>query len=288
MEYPHVKLALIQTKVSADIDRNLEKTSAFIRQAVKMDATIICLQELFATPYFAQKEDKSYFSLAETIPGKITNFLINEAKQYTITIVGGSIFEAVGDGSYYNTSLVINARGEIIGKYRKIHIPQDPKYFEKFYFKPGNLGYIQCKTQKIKIAPLICYDQWFPEPARINVLNGAQLLIYPTAIGWFDELRQYEPFSAKRWENAMCAHASMNGVYVAGINRVGVEDDLTFWGNSFIADPYGEVIARASEEEAVVVAELDFSKVESSQEGWRFLHNRRPDTYTMLTQKQEK
>ena len=164
-----------------------------------------------------------------------------------------------------------------------MHIPYDPRYYEKFYFSPGNLGYIQVPLDGMMISPLICYDQWFPEPARVNALHGAQMIFYPTAIGWFPDLAEAEPSSADRWEKAMCAHASMNGIYVAEVNRVGVEDELTFWGGSLIADPYGQVIARGSStEEDVVIAEIDLSKINDSQDGWGFLRNRRGNSSSDL------
>lgn len=275
-----IKIGLVQTKVSSQIDTNLDKASKYINEAAKKGANIICLQELFATRYFAQIKDNSAFAFAETIPGKITHFISEQAKKNEITLIGGSIFEKGENGKYYNTSLIFDERGNQIGKYRKIHIPYDRYYYEQHYFSSGNLGYVQVDISNIKIAPLICYDQWYPESARINAIKGAQIIFYPTAIGWFKYLKKYESFSAKRWENAMRAHASMNGVYVAAVNRVCKEDELTFWGGSFIADPFGEVVARASSnKEEVLVAEIDLEKVKVSQEGWEFLRNRKPESY---------
>jgi len=285
-----LKLGLVQAKVSNKIDTNLNKTAKSIKKAAEKGANIVCLQELFAVPYFAQTENKEFFKLAEAIPGKITSFLCQAAKENSIAIIGGSLFEKGDDNKYYNTSLVFDANGKLIAKYRKIHVPYDPNYYEQYYFSSGNLGYAQAalnniknNINNIKIAPLICYDQWYPEAARINALKGAQIIFYPTAIGWFERLKKYEPFSAKRWENAMRAHASMNGIYVAAVNRVGKEDELTFWGNSFIADPHGEVIAKASSsKEEVLIAEIDINKVKASQEGWGFLRNRKPESYKDL------
>ena len=298
-----VKIGLVQTSVNEDIDANLAKTVKFIKEAAKKGAQIVCLQELFATRYFAQVEDKKFFSLAEKIPGKITTFLSNCAKENRITLVGGSFYEKGEDGKYYNATLIFDSAGKIISKYRKVHIPHDPNYYEQYYFAPGNLGFVQVdvnlnsstinnKTNNnssnnsissVKIAPLICYDQWFPEAARANVLKGAQIIFYPTAIGWFNELKKHEPFSAKRWENAMRGHASMNGIFVAAVNRVGKEDKMQFWGGSFIADPFGEIIARASStKEQVLVAEIDLELIEHSQEGWGFLRNRKPGQYKEL------
>ena len=278
-----IKIGLVQTKVSDNLDKNLQKTSKLIEDAAKKGAGIVCLQELFAYKYFAQYSDKKeYFKLAEKIPGEITNFLSEQAKNNKITLVGGSIYEN-DNGKYYNTSLIFNEEGKIICKYRKVHIPHDPRFYEQDYFSSGNLGFVHADLKNSKIAPLICYDQWFPEPARINALKGAQVIFYPTAIGWFDDLKKYEPFSAQRWEDAMRAHASMNGIFVAAVNRIGTEDELTFWGSSFVADPYGQIVARASSaKEETLVAEIDLEKVKMSQEGWRFLKNRKPNDYSNL------
>ena len=280
-----IKIGLVQAKVSDDIGSNLAKTLKYVKEAAKKGASIICLQELFATRYFAQEKKKEAFALAEKIPGKTANFLSKAAQDNKITLVGGSIFEKGKDGKYYNTSLVFNAKGSLISKYRKIHIPHDPNYYEQFYFSSGNLGYVQARLNEAVIAPLICYDQWYPEAARINALKGSQIIFYPTAIGWANDMKENEPFSAERWANAMCSHASMNGVYVAAANRVGKEEDIDFWGGSFIADPFGEVVARASSsKEEVLVAEIDLDKIEMSQEGWGFLRNRKPSSYKQLVQ----
>ena len=278
-----IKIGLVQAKLSGQIEANLDKTAKYIRIAARKGAAIVCLQELFAVPYFAQKEDKKFFELAEKIPGKITNFLSKAAKDNKITLVGGSLYEKGGDNKYYNAALVFDSKGNIIAKYRKIHMPYDPKYYEQYYFSSGNLGYVQVEVNNVKIAPLICYDQWYPEAARVNALKGAQIIFYPTAIGWTDDMKKNEPFSAERWENAMCGNASMNGVYVVAVNRVGKEQGIDFWGSSFIADPFGEVIKKASNsKEEVLIAEIDLSKVASSQEGWGFLRNRQPLSYKDL------
>lgn len=274
-----LKIGLVQAKVSGRIDSNLSKTARFVSQAAGKGASIVCLQELFAMPYFCQEEKKEIFSLAEEIPGKLTEFLSETAKQNKITLVGGSLFEK-DRNKFYNTSLAFDEKGKIIAKYRKIHIPYDPKYYEQYYFTSGNLGYVQAEAHGAKIAPLICYDQWYPEAARINALKGAQIIFYPTAIGWTKEMKKEEPFSAQRWENAMCGHASMNGIYMAAVNRVGKEDEIDFWGGSFVADPFGQVVAKASDtNEEALVAEIDLSKIEDSQEGWGFLRNRKPKSY---------
>lgn len=279
-----LKIGLVQAKVSDRTDSNLSKTAKFVSQAAGKGASIVCLQELFAMPYFCQEEKKRIFELAEVIPGKLTKFLSETAKKNKVALVGGSVFEKDG-GKYYNTSLTFDKKGKIIAKYRKIHIPYDPNYYEQYYFSSGNLGYVQADVGNVKIAPLICYDQWYPEAARINVLKGSRIIFYPTAIGWTSEMKKLEPFSAQRWQNAMCGHASMNGIYVAAANRIGKEDDIDFWGGSFIADPFGEVVKKASStKEEVLVAELDLSKVAGSQEGWGFLKNRKPMSYRDLTE----
>jgi N-carbamoylputrescine amidase len=279
-----VKVGLVQTAVSDDVDKNLEKTARYIKQAARKGAEIVCLQELFAYRYFAQVQDDSFFEIAESIPGRLSQFLSECAATNRVQLIGGSIYEKGDDGKLYNTALIFDSRGELIGKYRKMHIPHDPNYYEQHYFSPGDLGYVQVDTGKAVVAPLICYDQWYPEAARVNAMHGAQIIFYPTAIGWFKELRRDEPFSARRWEHAMRAHASLNGIFVAAVNRVGREGDLRFWGGSFVADPFGEVIARASHsKEQVLVAGLDLNRISVSQEGWRFLHNRRPNSYTDLT-----
>jgi N-carbamoylputrescine amidase len=284
MKKNSLKVGLIQTAVIEDVDDNLKKTAHFIKQAARKGAEIVCLQELFADRYFAQVQDDRFFEIAEVVPGRLTQFLSECAATNHVHLIGGSIYEKGDDGKFYNTSLIFDPRGQMTGKYRKMHIPHDPNYYEEHYFSPGDLGYVQVNTGKTVVAPLICYDQWYPEAARVNAIQGAQIIFYPTAIGWFKELRRDEPFSARRWEHAMRAHASLNGIFVAAVNRVGREGDLRFWGGSFVADPFGEVVARASHSrEQVLVASLDLNRISISQEGWRFLHNRRPNSYTDLT-----
>jgi N-carbamoylputrescine amidase len=279
-----IKIGLIQTKVGENVEENLAKTAKYIRQAARKGAEIVCLQELFAYRYFAQVRDDRFFELAESVPGRLSQFLADCAAANRVVLIGGSIYEKGDDGKFYNTSLIFDGRGQLTGKYRKMHIPHDPNYYEQHYFSPGDLGYVQVNIGRVVVAPLICYDQWYPEAARVNAIQGAQVIFYPTAIGWFRELRRDEPFSARRWEDAMRAHASLNGVFAAAVNRVGQEGDLRFWGGSFVADPFGEVVARASRsKEQVLVASIDLKRIGMSQEGWRFLHNRRPATYTDLT-----
>jgi N-carbamoylputrescine amidase len=278
-----LKIGLVQTRVSGDVEENLANTARYIKQAARKGAGIVCLQELFAHRYFAQTRDEGFFAYAEPVPGRISEFLSKCASGNRIVLIGGSIYERGEDGKLYNTSLIYDSRGNLAGKYRKMHIPHDPNYYEQYYFSPGNLGYVQVNTGKAVIAPLICYDQWYPEAARINTIQGAQVIFYPTAIAWFKELKRDEPFSARRWEDAMRAHASLNGIFVAAVNRVGREGDLRFWGGSFVADPFGEVVARASHsKEELLIANIDLKRIRESQEGWRFLHNRRPQSYAGL------
>jgi N-carbamoylputrescine amidase len=279
-----LKVGLVQTKVTDSLENNLDKTEAFIKAAAKKGAEVVCLQELFAQRYFAQTKDKKFFESAQRVPGPISRFLSNCASANKIVLIGGSIYERGADAKLYNSALIYGAEGELLGKYRKMHIPHDPNYYEQFYFTPGNLGYLHVDAGKAVIAPLICYDQWYPEAARINAMKGTEVIFYPTAIGWFKELKRDEPFSARRWEAAMRGHASLNGIFVAAVNRVGQEGDLRFWGGSFVADPFGEVIARASSsKEEVLTATMDLARIRVSQDGWRFLYNRRPRSYTDLT-----
>src|SRR5262245_46016653 len=196
MKKRSIKIGLIQTKVGEDLDGNLERTGRFIRQAAKKGATIVCLQELFASRYFAQTKDDRFFEIAEPVPGRTARFLAECASANHVLLVGGSIYEKGEDGRFYNTTLIYDANGSLVGKYRKMHIPHDPNYYEQYYFSPGDLGYVQVSIADTVIAPLICYDQWYPEAARINTIQGAQIIFYPTAIGWFKELKRDEPFSA--------------------------------------------------------------------------------------------
>ena len=278
----NIKIGLVQAEADDDIGANLEKAAKFVQEASSKGASIVCLQELFAIKYPAQKESKKLFSLSEEIPGKTANSLSNMAKESKVTLIGGSLFEKSGD-KYFNTCLIIDKGGKIISKYRKIHIPYDPYYYEKFYFSPGDLGFAQTNAGGVTVSPLICYDQWYPEAARINSIKGAEIIFYPTAIGWSDKMKREEPWSIKRWQNAMCSHASMNGIYVAAANRVGKEGNLEFWGSSFAADPFGNIIAQASDsKEEVLIAEIDLGKIKASQEGWMFLKNRQPKDYLDL------
>jgi len=280
-----VKIAILQIKVETERKVNLDKISKLVAEAKQKGAEIVCLPELFADRYLAQEENEAGFALVETIPGSLSRFLAELAKKEKMIIVGGSIFEKREDQKYYNTCLIFNQNGETICKYRKMHVPQDQYYYEQFYFQPGNYGYQLAQTNFGMIAPLICYDQWFPEAARILAIKGVKMIFYPTAIGWFKEMQEAEPFSAQRWEEAMRSHASLNGIYTIACNRVGEERKLNFWGGSFVADPFGQVIARASaDREEMLIVELDLNKVQQSQESWGFLRNRRPESYKLLSQ----
>lgn len=273
-----VTIGLIQTGVADDIHANMEKTSEKIKEAAKKGAQIICLQELYRTRYFPQQEKKDITGLAETIPGESTKVMSTLAKELgTVIIV--PVFERASGGDYYNSAVVIDADGKLLDTYRKIHIPHDPLFYEKNYFKVGDMGYRVYKTCYASFSVLICYDQWFPEAARICTLKGADILFYPTAIGWIKENMPVDDWH-DAWETIQRSHAIANGVHVAAVNRVGEEGGLKFWGSSFVCDSFGKVLKRASEDkEEVLVVELDLGKNKEIREGWGFLKNRRPDTY---------
>jgi N-carbamoylputrescine amidase len=262
---------------------NLAKALQRIRAAAKKGAQVIGLQELFRSPYFCQSEDQRHFKLAETIPGPSTEALGKLARDNEVVIVA-SLFEKRCAGIYHNTAVVIDADGTIAGKYRKMHIPDDPLYYEKFYFTPGDLGFPSYQTRYAKVGALVCWDQWFPEAARLASLDGAQILFYPTAIGWIpNEPRAMAENQREAWEVIQRSHAVANGVYVAAVNRVGREGKLKFWGNSFIAGPFGEVVARAGgAREEILVAKCDLRKIEETRQGWPFLRDRRIDAYASL------
>jgi agmatine deiminase len=278
-----VTVGLIQTSVSPDLEANLKKTVRRIREAARKGARVICLQELFRTRYFPidEKIDASHF--AETVPGQSTTLLSELAKELEVVIVV-PIFEAAADGRYFNTAAVIDADGQTLGIYRKLHIPHDPFFYEKSYFEEGDLGYKVFQTRYLKFAVLICYDQWFPEAARAASLAGADVIFYPTAIGYL----RNDPLPYTDWLNAWITiqrgHAIANSVHVAVVNRVGTEGPTTFWGNSFVCNPFGKPIRKSGTKEDVLVADLDISQNARIREGWRFTKNRRPDTYGALTE----
>ncbi len=283
-----VKVGTVQMSCSANPDENLKKAIAGIRQAASEGAQIVCLQELFRSLYFCDVEDYDNFKLAEPIPGPSTNTLSELAKELGVVIIA-SLFEKRAEGLYHNTTAVLDADGTYLGKYRKMHIPDDPAYYEKFYFTPGDLGYKVFKTKFATIGVLICWDQWYPEGARITSLMGAEILFYPTAIGWAtsqDEATNVEQFNA--WHTIQRSHAVANGVHVVSVNRVGLEQQgaMKFWGGSFIANPFGSVLYQGThDKEEVHVEELDLSKTDRYRTHWPFLRDRRIDSYEPITKR---
>jgi N-carbamoylputrescine amidase len=279
-----VKVGLVQMSCEREPKVNLKKAIARIGEAAKRGAQIVCLQELFRSQYFCQTEDIELFKLAETIPGPTTEALTKLAKQKKVVILG-SLFERRAAGVYHNTTVVIDANGKIAGKYRKMHIPDDPLYYEKFYFTPGDLGFQTHDTKYGKVGALVCWDQWFPEAARLTALSGAEFIFYPTAIGWLpDEGEEMNQAQHSAWETIQRAHAIANGVYVVVVNRVGREGNLNFWGQSFVADPFGRIIAKASaDQEEIMVVDCDLTKIEETRQNWPFLRDRRIEFYMPLS-----
>ena len=278
-----VKIALVQMSCANDPIANLAKAVQRIEAAAKKGTKIVCLQELFRSRYFCQSEDPRNFKLAEPIPGPSTEVLGAVARRKKIVIVA-SLFERRTAGIYHNTAVVLDADGSIAGKYRKMHIPDDPLYYEKFYFTPGDLGFPSFQTRYARIAVLVCWDQWFPEGARAAALGGAQILFYPTAIGWIPkEPRTVARNQRNAWELIQRSHAIANGVYVVSVNRVGSEGKIRFWGNSFVAGPLGEIVAHAgAKREEILIANCDLSKIEETRQAWPFLRDRRIDAYGAL------
>ena len=278
-----VTLGLLQMSVGENLFANLEKAADRVTTAAKKGAQIVCLQELFRSRYFCQSENHKNFKLAEPVPGPTTKALGALAAKHEIAVIA-SVFERRSAGIYHNTAVVIDADGSIAGIYRKMHIPDDPLYYEKFYFTPGDLGFPSFQTRYAKVGALVCWDQWFPEGARLAALSGAQILVYPTAIGWIPK----EPRKAARqqqaaWELIQRSHAVANGVYVASVNRVGREGKIKFWGNSFVAGPFGEIVAHAGgEREEILLAKCDLGKIEETRQSWPFLRDRRIDAYGSL------
>ncbi len=279
-----VYIGLIQTTVSDDAASNMEKTMRKIEDAARMGAQIVCLQELYRTRYFPQAEKKDVSGWAETVPGESTRAFAALAKKNRIVIIA-PIFEKASNGKYYNSAAVIDADGKTLGVYRKVHVPHDPLFYEKNYFEPGDKGYCMLETRYARVGVLICYDQWFPEPARINALMGAEIIFYPTAIGYVlgDDSADGDWHDA--WKTMQRANAIANGVHVAAVNRVGVEGQLKFWGGSFVCDSFGVILKEASStREETLVVKVDLAKNKRIQEGWGFLRNRRPDTYKALAE----
>lgn len=283
-----VNVGFVQMSCTAEPKENLEKAIVKIREAAKKGAQIICLQELFTSLYFCDVEDYQNFKLAEPIPGPSTETLSSVAKELGVVIIA-SLFEKRTQGIYHNTTAVLDADGTYLGKYRKMHIPDDPAYYEKFYFTPGDLGYKVFKTRFATIGVLICWDQWYPEGARITALMGAEILFYPTAIGWAtsqDEATNSEQFNA--WQTIQRSHAVANGVHVVSVNRVGLEQQgaMKFWGGSFVANPFGRVLLQASHnQEEVHVLQLDLESTDSYRTHWPFLRDRRIDSYHQITKR---
>jgi N-carbamoylputrescine amidase len=283
---------LIQLSFSSDVKDNMKKTLSWVEKAAKKRANVICLPELYRSQYFCQKEDSNNFDLAETIPGPSTIAFQKAAKKLEVAIIV-PLFEKRTHGLYHNSVVIIDAGGEILGIYRKMHIPDDPAYYEKYYFTPGDLGFEAFKTKFGKIGSLICWDQWYPEGARLTALKGATVLFYPTAIGWHpSEKEKYGKAQRDSWITIQRSHAIANGVYVASVNRVGFEKPvkeqagIEFWGSSFIADPQGVIIAEASQDkEEILLAEIDLNHLENIRRNWPFLRDRRIDSYGGMTER---
>jgi N-carbamoylputrescine amidase len=273
-----VRIGLIQTRGGPDKSRELERECARIREAAAAGARIICLKELFNTPYFCTRQDVDLFDLAEPLPGPTTDHLSALAHELEVVLIV-PLFERSMAGVTFNSAAVIDADGTVLGKYRKTHIPQDPGFEEKFYFAPGDLGYQVWNTRYAKIGVLICWDQWYPEAARITALKGAQILFYPTAIGWLpEEKASLGAAQHNAWETVQRGHAVANGCFVAAVNRVGTEEGTEFWGQSFVSNPYGEVMARGSEvDEEVLLADCDLQALEDFRRIWPFFRDRRTD-----------
>ena len=277
------RIALIQMKMSSEQTNNMDTAIRKIKNAVRKKAKVICLPELFLSNYFCQQEKHSNFNLAEKIPGETTSILSELAKELKVIIIA-PIFEKKTSGIYHNSCVVINEKGKIIGKYRKMHIPDDPQYYEKFYFTPGDLGFKTFKTKYGKLGTLICWDQWFPEAARLTSLQGAEILFYPTAIGWHPkEKKKFGKSQLNSWISIQRSHAIANGVYVAAVNRIGIEKQgskkLEFWGNTIVFDPSGNIIANAKQKEKTIICDIDFKKVENVRRHWPFFRDRRIDYY---------
>jgi N-carbamoylputrescine amidase len=285
------QIALVQMRCGPDPEVNFARAIEFIQQGAKDGAQIVCLPELFRSQYFCQTEEHANFELAEEIPGKSTAALSEVARELEVVIVA-SLFEKRSAGLYHNTAAIIDADGKLLGKYRKMHIPDDPLYHEKFYFTPGDLGFKSWTTARGKIGVCVCWDQWYPEAARLTALRGAEILFYPTAIGWHPkEKEEYGKAQHSSWETIQRSHAIANGCYVATPNRVGHEkpaggEGIEFWGQSFICGPDGEIIARGSvDQEEIITGEIDWRRVNEHRTHWPFLRDRRIDAYSGLEQR---
>jgi len=285
---PHtVKIGLVQMAMGREKAGNIAKARRAIADAAGRGAQIVCLPELFASPYFCQVEDPALFELAEPVPGPTTQAIAEEAKRLGVAVVT-PVFEQRAAGIYHNSLVVLGPAGETLGMYRKMHIPDDPLYYEKYYFTPGDLGFVTVPTPFAALGPLICWDQWYPEAARLTALGGAQILCYPTAIGWHPkEKAEFGAAQLAAWQTIQRSHAIANGVFVAAVNRVGHEGPagggLDFWGHSFVADPFGVVLAEAGEGEETLVVPLDLAQQETVRRNWPFLRDRRIDAYAGIT-----
>ncbi len=288
-----VSIGLVQLRCGTDVKANRAEAIAQIRVAAAAGAQVVCLPELFTSTYFCQREDHSFFQLAEPIPGPTTEELCRVAKEHGVAIVAG-LFEKRAEGLYHNTAAVIDADGSFVGKYRKMHIPDDPFYYEKFYFTPGDLGFRVFPTRFAKLGVLICWDQWYPEAARLTALRGADILFYPTAIGWHPaEKAEYGRRQHQSWELIQRSHAVANGCFVVSVNRTGLEKDaavpndgIEFWGQSFVADPSGDVLWRGPvDQPATHVVSVDLGQIDFARTHWPFLRDRRVDAYGDITRR---
>jgi N-carbamoylputrescine amidase len=281
-----VTVAVVQARASDNKQHNVDKAIARIGEAAAAGAKIVCLQELFAGQYPCQSEDHRRFDDAEPIPGPTSDALAAAARQHAVVVVG-SLFERRAPGLYHNTAVIYDANGPIAGQYRKMHIPDDPLYYEKFYFTPGDLGFRSFDTSYGRVGTCVCWDQWYPEAARLTALTGARIIFYPTAIGWhFSEKEEFGESQHAAWETMMRSHAIANGLFVAAANRTGVEGQLEFWGGSFVCDPNGNVLARASHDcEETLIVECNFDQVDVVRTHWPFLRDRRVDAYGDLVRR---
>jgi N-carbamoylputrescine amidase len=291
------RVGLVQMRMGVDPEDNFAAAVRHIREAARMGANIVCLPELFKTQYFCQREDMRLFDLAEPIPGPSTEQLAALARELHVSIIA-SLFERRAAGLYHNTAVTLNADGAVAGVYRKMHIPDDPLYFEKYYFTPGDLGFQAVNVEAGRVGTLVCWDQWYPEGARLTALQGAEVLFYPTAIGWHPaEKDESGAAQYDAWQTIQRAHAIANGVYVAGVNRVGHENGnvkgnrasgpgIEFWGGSFLADPFGRIVAKALHDaEEILLGEIDLALIEDTRRNWPFLRDRRIDAYAPITRR---
>lgn len=281
----NVNIALIQMSCSSNPDENVKKVITEIEKAAKQGAQIICLQELFKSLYFCDVEDYDNFGLAETVPGPTTDILSAKAEELGVVIIA-SLFEKRTTGIYHNTAAVIDADGSYLGMYRKMHIPDDPGYFEKFYFTPGDLGYKVFETKYAKVGVLICWDQWFPEAARLTAMKGAEILFYPTAIGWHqDQDGKTNAEQLEAWKTIQKSHSVANGIPVVSVNRVGKEGEMQFWGNSFVTNSFGKIIYQADENEETIIASINLDESDEKRTHWPFFRDRRIDSYSEITER---